>query len=737
MKKSNGKIVLFYIVLIVGIFLVLSFLFSNQDAKNPTYGEIEEHFKNNTVKSYVIDDSNYLTVHVYDVPAGATIDKNTSPTREIGLQLRSDAKVYELFDEYNGNSNLVLAECDLQPEKQTPVWLAFLPYIIVILVFVILYFVIAKKAAGGQGGAGKMMNFGKARVKTADMSKNRVLFKDVAGADEEKEELEEVVEFLKDPQKFCKLGAKIPHGVLLVGPPGTGKTLLAKAVAGEAGVPFFSISGSDFVEMYVGVGASRVRDLFENARKAPASIIFIDEIDAVGRHRGAGLGGGHDEREQTLNQLLVEMDGFGSHDGIIVIAATNRPDILDPALLRPGRFDRQITVNYPDIKGREEILKVHARNKPLEDSVDLAAVAKTTSGFTGADLANLLNEASLLAARRGKTLVGMEDIEDAFIKIIAGPKKKSRVRKEEELKKTAYHEAGHAILAYALPSQDPVQQISIIPSGNALGYTLNPPKEDKQSVYKKELKEKIAMLLAGRAAEELIFDDVSGGASNDIQRATDIAKKMVTQLGMSDVLGLRAFGSGHGEVFLGKDFSSTQDYSDETATKIDNEIHDIITAAYENAKKILTENMEKLHFIAGFLVKNEIMDGEQFEAAMSGNPTYEELEEMTEAKKRRSREENEEKRRKEAEEARRKQEEAEENGEKVKIDGFDFGGNDFKLKEDDEEIVEDTEENSEEETDVEESEVVDSDSEEGADETDNEVEDAEYEDEDSNKDEEK
>ena len=733
MKKSNGKIVIFYIVLIVGIFLVLSFLFSNQDAKNPTYGEIEEHFKNNTVKSYVIDDSNYLTVHVYDVPAGATIDKNTSPTREIGLQLRSDAKVYELFDEYSGNSNLVLAECDLQPEKQTPVWLAFLPYIIVILIFVILYFVIARKAAGGQGGAGKMMNFGKARVKTADQSKNRVLFKDVAGADEEKEELEEVVEFLKDPQKFCKLGAKIPHGVLLVGPPGTGKTLLAKAVAGEAGVPFFSISGSDFVEMYVGVGASRVRDLFENARKAPASIIFIDEIDAVGRHRGAGLGGGHDEREQTLNQLLVEMDGFGSHDGIIVIAATNRPDILDPALLRPGRFDRQITVNYPDIKGREEILKVHARNKPLEDSVDLAAVAKTTAGFTGADLANLLNEASLLAARRGKSLVGMEDIEDAFIKIIAGPKKKSRVRKEEELKKTAYHEAGHAILAYALPSQDPVQQISIIPSGNALGYTLNPPKEDKQSVYKKELKEKIAMLLGGRAAEELIFDDVSGGASNDIQRATDIAKKMVTQLGMSDVLGLRAFGSGHGEVFLGKDFSSTQDYSDETATKIDNEIHDIITAAYENAKKILTENMEKLHFIAGFLVKNEIMDGEQFEAAMSGNPTYEELEEMTEAKKRRSREENEEKRRKEAEEARRKQEEAEENGEKVKINGFDFGGNDFKLKEDDEE----TEEEPEEPTDVEESDVVDSDTEESADETDNEVEDAEYEDEDSNKDEEK
>ena len=441
--------------------------------------------------------------------------------------------------------------------------------------------------------------------------------------------------------------------MLLVGPPGTGKTLLAKAVAGEAGVPFFSISGSDFVEMYVGVGASRVRDLFENARKAPASIIFIDEIDAVGRHRGAGLGGGHDEREQTLNQLLVEMDGFGSHDGIIVIAATNRPDILDPALLRPGRFDRQITVNYPDIHGREEILRVHARNKPLEETVDLSKVAKTTSGFTGADLANLLNEAALLAARRGKTLIGMDDIEDAFIKVIAGPKKKSMARKESEKKKTAYHEAGHAIIAHVLPSQDPVQQISIIPSGNALGYTLNPPAEDKYSVYKKELKEKIAMLLGGRAAEELIFDDVSGGASNDIQRATDIAKKMVTQLGMSDVLGLRAFGSGHGEVFLGRDFSSTQDYSDETATKIDNEIHTIISAAYENAKKILTENMDKLHFIAEFLVRNEIMDGEQFKAAMEGTPTFEELEEMTEAKKRKSREENDERRRQQEIERRR------------------------------------------------------------------------------------
>ncbi|MBE6666938.1 MAG: ATP-dependent zinc metalloprotease FtsH [Ruminococcaceae bacterium] len=747
MKKSNSKIIIFYIVLILGIFLVLSFLFANKEVKNPTYGEIIDYFEKDHVQSFVVDDSNHLILKVYDqfTESGDLLrdptGKVVSTTKEVGFQLPSRVEFEEQFSEYfmgeTANKNLSVTECDIQPEKQTPIWLAFLPYIIVILVFVILYFVIARKAAGGQGGAGKMMNFGKARVKTADMSKNRVLFKDVAGADEEKEELEEVVEFLKDPQKFCKLGAKIPHGVLLVGPPGTGKTLLAKAVAGEAGVPFFSISGSDFVEMYVGVGASRVRDLFENARKTPASIIFIDEIDAVGRHRGAGLGGGHDEREQTLNQLLVEMDGFGSHDGIIVIAATNRPDILDPALLRPGRFDRQITVNYPDIKGREEILKVHARNKPLEDSVDLATVAKTTAGFTGADLANLLNEASLLAARRGKSLVGMEDIEDAFIKIIAGPKKKSRIRKEEELKKTAYHEAGHAILAYALPSQDPVQQISIIPSGNALGYTLNPPKEDKHSVYKKELQEKIAMLLGGRAAEEIIFDDVSGGASNDIQRATDIAKKMVTQLGMSDVLGLRAFGSGHGEVFLGRDFSSTQDYSDETATKIDNEIHRIITEAYDNAKKILTENMEKLHFIAGFLVKNEIMDGEQFEAAMKGEPTYEELEEMTEAKKRRSREENEEKRRKEAAEARRRKEEEENGKEKVRIDGFDFGGGNLKVDEEETEEKDAAENEAAEDDDI----IVDEDvkADENPEESENEaasneVQDAEYESEDEKKD---
>ena len=392
--------------------------------------------------------------------------------------------------------------------------------------------------------------------------------------------------------------------------------------------------------MYVGVGASRVRDLFDNARKAPASIIFIDEIDAVGRHRGAGLGGGHDEREQTLNQLLVEMDGFGSHEGIIVIAATNRPDILDPALLRPGRFDRQVTVNYPDIKGREEILKFHSRNKSIEATVDLKEIAKTTAGFTGADLANLLNEAALLAARRNKTLIGPDDISEAFIKVIAGPKKKSMKIKDSERRKTAYHEAGHAILAYRMPTQDPVQQISIIPSGKALGYTLNPPAEDRYSVYKQELKEKIAMLLGGRAAEKIIFDDISGGASNDIQRATATARKMVTELGMSDLLGPVNYASEQGEVFLGRDFSASKNVSEATAALIDSEIKAIVNEGYELAIKTLEANMDKMHLIADFLVKYEIMDSDQFKAAMEGNPTVEELNEMTAEKKRKSEEEN-------------------------------------------------------------------------------------------------
>ena len=654
-KNSNLKIIIFYIVLFAVVILALSFMFNQNREDKVTYSQIVDYFKSDRVAEFVVDEDFYIEMKVYEVDADGNV-LTSGDTKTIGYQLQSLGLFVEDCSEYY-KANQNLKSYDIEPETVFPWWVAFLPYLIVIIVLVILYFAM-RNAANSAGGAGKMNSFGKAKVKTPQNDKNKVLFSDVAGADEEKAELEEVVEFLKAPGKFSKLGAKIPHGVLLVGPPGTGKTLLAKAVAGEAGVPFFSISGSDFVEMYVGVGASRVRDLFETARKHPASIIFIDEIDAVGRHRGAGLGGGHDEREQTLNQLLVEMDGFGSHEGIIVIAATNRPDILDPALLRPGRFDRQITVNYPDIKGREEILKVHAKNKPFEENVDFAAVAKTTAGFTGADLANLLNEAALLSARRGKTLIGMDDIEDAFIRVIAGPKKKTRARKPEELRKTAYHEAGHAILAHLLPTQDPVQQISIIPSGNALGYTLNPPKEDKFSVYKNELKEKIAMLLGGRAAEEIIFEDVSGGASNDIERATKIAKQMVTKLGMSDLLGLRAFGNDHGEVFLGRDFSSSQDYSDDTAAKIDSEIHKIISEAYDNAKMILTENMDKLHFVAEFLVRNEVMDGEQFAAAMEGNPSFEELEEMTEAKKRKSREENDRKRAELlAEERKRKEEE--------------------------------------------------------------------------------
>ncbi|MBO4453249.1 MAG: ATP-dependent zinc metalloprotease FtsH, partial [Clostridia bacterium] len=426
---------------------------------------------------------------------------------------------------------------------------------------------------------------------------------------------------------------KIPRGVLLVGAPGTGKTLLAKAVAGESGVPFYSISGSDFVELYVGVGASRVRDLFETAKKTAPCIVFIDEIDAVGRQRGAGLGGGHDEREQTLNQLLVEMDGFGVNDGVIVMAATNRPDILDNALLRPGRFDRQITVNYPDIKGREEILKVHSRGKPLGADVDLATIAKSTVGFTGADLANLLNEAALHAARKKKSVINVSDIEEATIKVIVGPQKKSRIISPEDKKKTAYHEAGHAIVTKMLKSQDPVHQISIIPSGMALGYTLSFPEKDKTSVFKNELLDNICTLLAGRAAEKLKCDDISGGASNDMERATEIARKMVTRLGMSDVLGPIVFSSDHNEVFLGRDFGTTKNYSEKISELIDSEIHKFITDSYERALKILQENDSILEFIADFLVKHEVMDGEQFELCFTEGVTEEMLLNVTERKK--------------------------------------------------------------------------------------------------------
>lgn len=651
--KKNTKQIIFYIVLIAVVIMICAIMFRQPSGTELSYDDVLRFFYNGQVSEYTIDTNGVLTMTFgTDIP-----DEGIKSGDKLSYRLADISIFYNDLDEtiQQQVKDGVLTYVEYVPQKQYSAWLSYLPMILLVIFIIVLYVMTARQMNGG--GAGKINSFGKARTKVASMTdKNKVTFKDVAGADEEKEELEEVVEFLKDPAKFAKLGAKIPHGVLLMGPPGTGKTLLAKAVAGEAGVPFFSISGSDFVEMYVGVGASRVRDLFETARKAQASIIFIDEIDAVGRHRGAGLGGGHDEREQTLNQLLVEMDGFGSHDGIIVIAATNRPDILDPALLRPGRFDRQITVNYPDINGRVEILKVHSRNKPMDSGVDLKEIARMTVGFTGADLANLLNEAALLATRRNKSLIGMEDISDAFIKVIAGPKKKSRVMKVEEKKKTAYHEAGHAMIAYYL-DLDPVQQISIIPSGRALGYTLNPPAEDKYSEYKSGLKKEIAMLLGGRAAEEIIYSDVTGGASNDIQRATEIAKKMVTRLGMSDVLGPRCFGTDQGEVFLGRDFSSSQDYSEEVAAKIDNEIHSLISDAYEQAKQILREHMDKLHFITEFLLKNEVMDGDQFKATMEKEvPTMEEIEKIAEDKKQKSREESDARAKAEAERIRSEQE---------------------------------------------------------------------------------
>ena len=465
----------------------------------------------------------------------------------------------------------------------------------------------------------RTMSFGKARVKQVKDEKRKTTFEDVAGADEEKEELSEIVAFLKEPRKFNDLGARIPKGVLLVGPPGTGKTLLARAVAGEANVPFFSISGSDFVEMYVGVGASRVRDLFEQAKKNSPAIIFIDEIDAVGRHRGAGMGGGHDEREQTLNQLLVEMDGFGANEGVIIIAATNRPDILDPALLRPGRFDRQVTVGYPDLKGREAILKVHAKGKPLAPDVNLNVIARSTVGFTGADLENLLNEAALLAARRNQKAITMTEIEEATIKVVVGTEKKSHKMSSKEKKLTAYHEAGHAVATFFLPSQDPVHQISIIPRGMAGGYTMSMPKEDKSYTSKNDMLDELVVLLGGRVAEALILGDISTGASNDIERATEIARKMVTKYGMSETLGPIAFGSGNDEVFLGRDFSHTRNYSENVASEIDEEINRIIVNAYNRCRSILEEHQDKLHKVAHYLYNHEKVDGDLFKELMTND----------------------------------------------------------------------------------------------------------------------
>ena len=635
--KNSLKSILFYLVLIVGLIIFVSYIFSLGSSEQADYGQILTMLEEEKVTGVSLDKKDVLTLTDAD---GKTVSYQL---RDYQTYLERFADTVETQYEKG-----IIKKLDIEPYSQVPWWVASLPMLIVVVIFVIIWIVMMNQA---NGKGGKIASFGKARVRMAGDKEKKVYFTDVAGADEEKEELREVVDFLRDPQKFVKLGARIPRGVLLVGPPGTGKTLLAKAVAGEADVPFYSISGSDFVEMYVGVGASRVRDLFETARKSPASIIFIDEIDAVGRHRGAGLGGGHDEREQTLNQLLVEMDGFGTHEGIIVMAATNRPDILDPALLRPGRFDRQITVHAPDIRGREEILKVHAKNKPLASDVDLSVVARTTAGFTGADLANLLNEAALLAARKDKSLIGMDDIEQAFSKITMGPQKKSMHIKDDEKRKTAYHEAGHALIGYLLPGNDPVHEISIIPSGKALGVTLSIPEEDKYSVYRNELKDRICMLLGGRAAEELTFDDISGGASNDMERATKIANRMITRLGMSEKLGPVVWGSDRDEVFLGYEINSSNGYSEKIAAEIDTEIRQIIEDAYARAKQLLSDNTEKLHFVAEYLVKYEVMTGDQFKAYLERGATEEELNAMVEQKRRKQAEED--AARKEAEEKRR------------------------------------------------------------------------------------
>ena len=650
--KNTLKTVLLYAAVVLVIIFAVSLMLSSSNKTAPTYGDIIDLFTAGKVTEFDVNKNNLLVVKTTDGTKYQIVLRSVEMFREdisdyLDKQLALPAEQRTLT-KWNIENN------------QPSIWLSILPYAVMTIIFIAFWIYMTSKVNRMDG---KMNSFSRAHIMFGNERGDKVFFSDVAGCEEEKQDLREIVDYLRDPSKYRKLGAKIPHGVLLVGPPGTGKTLLAKAVAGEAGVPFLSISASDFVEMYVGVGASRVRDLFETAKRAPASIIFIDEIDAVGRHRGAGLGGGHDEREQTLNQLLVEMDGFGSHDGVIVMAATNRPDILDPALLRPGRFDRQVTVGYPDINGREEILKVHARNKPFEQTVDFSRIAQTTVGFTGADLANLLNEAALLAARKNKSLIGEPDIEEALIKVTVGTQKKSRKIKESEKKNTAYHEAGHAVLAHLLPTQDPVREISIIPSGRALGYTLNPPVEDKYSEYKQQLIEEITMLLGGRAAEEIVFGDVSGGASNDIMRATQIAKKMVTVYGMSE-LGTIRFGSEHDsdEVFLGRDFNSSKDYSEETAALIDEQIKKIVDSAYADAKRILSENRSKLDFIVEFLLIYEDMDYRQFNAAVNG-ASMEEVEQIGEERRRKSEEENalrakadEENRR--ADEERRKAEEA-------------------------------------------------------------------------------
>lgn len=586
---------------IVFIFVIIAALTWSQTGKGANtiaFNEFQKEWKNNNITNIKVrEDKMLVEGTLSDGKAFITV----VPAQRLYQFMTSHPNTGEIKETYEAPRN-------------TSVWVQMIPTLLLMgVMFFAVWFIFMQQSQGGGGGNRGVMNFGKSKAKMATPDKKKVTFNDVAGADEEKEELAEIVDFLKQPKRYLELGARIPKGVLLVGPPGTGKTLLAKAIAGEAGVPFFSISGSDFVEMFVGVGASRVRDLFEQAKKNAPCIIFIDEIDAVGRQRGAGLGGGHDEREQTLNQLLVEMDGFGANEGIIMIAATNRPDILDPALLRPGRFDRQIMVGAPDVKGREEILQIHTKNKRLSENINLKLLAKRTPGFTGADLENLTNEAALLTVRKDKKFIEMEEMEEAITRVIAGPEKKSRVISERDRRLTAYHEAGHAVVMKLLPNSDPVHQISIVPRGMAGGYTMHLPEEDRAYTSKSRLEDEMVGLLGGRVAEQLIIGDISTGAKNDIDRASTIARKMVMEYGMSEVMGPIAFGADHDEVFLGRDLGRGRNFSEEIGAKIDREIKGLIDRAYDEAQTLLKNNLNKLHAVAQELLVKEKLEADEFE----------------------------------------------------------------------------------------------------------------------------
>ena len=609
-NKFKGLFIYLAVIVLLVIGMVTMLQMSATPGEHTTYSKVISEFDNYNVSGYTLDlgsgelqytlKSDNTKKYKYSVP-------------NVSLFLQDTQGYRKAYNEKNPDSQLVE---DFYPVSDNSFLLSFLPYLLMVALMIGFTFVIMRQASGG----GKMSQFSKANARTQPSNGPKITFADVAGAEEEKEEMSEIVDFMKNPRKYQELGAKIPRGVLLLGPPGTGKTLLAKAVAGEANVPFFSISGSDFVEMFVGVGASRVRDLFDQAKKHTPSIIFIDEIDAVGRQRGTGLGGGHDEREQTLNQLLVEMDGFTDNQGVIVIAATNRRDILDPALLRPGRFDRQITVGYPDIKGREAILRVHTKNKKLAPDISLATIAKGTAGFTGADLANLVNEAALLAARNNRKAITQPDIEEATIKVVAGPEKKSKVVSEDEKRLTAFHEAGHAVCTFHCKTQDPVHQVSIIPRGMAGGYTMSLPEHDRSFRTKTQMEEEVIVLLGGRVAEKIVLDEISTGASNDIERATDLARSMITRYGFSEKLGPIVYGHDNSEVFLGRDYSQGRNYSENVAAEIDGEIRELIDTSYENAKQILLSHRDQLDKVAHYLMEHEKIDGEDFYKLMNGEP---------------------------------------------------------------------------------------------------------------------